>query len=167
MKMDNDLTDEILASMEDAENELKEKVLAQLDGCAGGLASKEELSDIITTCLVTRNQLISIDYNDVLMAINGMSEVDGVTVAGKVSSLYSMLKEASARLSAAHGGKSLSSLLIGIGITKDGNFTVADLDGVRQYLSEMGDDISVIWGVAHNSDLSDDEVRLSILFGYK
>ena len=110
---------------------------------------------------------MSIDYNDVQMALNGMNEVDGVAVSGKASSLYSMLKEASARLIAAHGGKNPSSLMLGIGIASDGNFTMADLEGVSQYLSEMGDDISVIWGVAYNEDLSGDEVKLAVLVGFE
>lgn len=165
--MENNDTDELFSQLEDVVNEQKEMVLALLDGRVGGLASKEELSEIITTNLMARNQLMSIDYNDVQMALNGMNEVDGVAVSGKASSLYSMLKEASARLIAVHGGKNPSSLMLGIGIASDGNFTMADLEGVSQYLSEMGDDISVIWGVAYNEDLSGDEVKLAVLVGFE
>ena len=63
-------------------DDCKNEILELLEKQAGGLASKEEIIDMIENGFIAGDNLISIDHNDVLQTIKGMSEIDAAKCLG-------------------------------------------------------------------------------------
>ena len=148
-------------------DDCKNEILELLEKYAGGLASKEEILDMIENGFIAGDNLISIDHNDVLQTIKGMSEIDAASASGLNSDLYAMLKDAISRISAAHGGKAPSSLLITFHIPRDGNFMIGHMDGMNQCLDEIEGNPDIIWGVVNVDGMAADDVKIFLMTGFK
>lgn len=161
--MENNI--EFFEGMIDA-NECTDSIKAEINELIGdracGLTTKEQLCDVIE-CLISGENYIMIDFNDIRTTLMGNGDIDTITLETTLADCHNTLKSEIARIIDAHNGKKIKRIIFQF--TTNDNFTIEHIQTLHTAIQEaigIDDKIDMIWGCSANKSTKD-TIRLILV----
>ena len=129
------------------------------------MENSKTVETIIADDFLANKGIIELDANDIQKLKDGSDYIDGVSIDGKLDDLGGLAVKAVTLIKDYHPNDDLALLMLKIRVAKGSNLIMNQLGSINDLFCDLGDDISVMWGIEFDAPLSD-EVRVCVLGGF-
>mgnify|MGYP003311398048 CR=1 FL=1 len=117
--------------------------------------------------IIENSGFINIDNHDVDDFMHDLEIVDAIKIHGLCNSIEELLTDALEILQKRNSPHKCIKILFSIKISNLGEITMNDMNKISEFLSQLDEEISIVWGVSTNNKLKQDELELIILSGFE
>lgn len=150
----------------DSESRIRQSFINDFGDIISGNATPDEMADFVMEYVVNNNGMINLDYQDVADTLKGMKEGDCVVLETEKENIPSALNECRTRLNDSHPASKMQKLLLQIVAPRQSGLMMNDMQMFHDFLSSVGDDLEVTWGISKREDDSSKYI-LFMIAGFK
>lgn len=125
------------------------------------LHNQSAIEDMISKEILTDENLIGIDANDVKNLKSNSDFIDGIVIDGKLDELGVLTSEAVNQIKKLHSDNLFVGFMLKIRVAEGCELMMEQLGSLHDVLDNLDEDVFAIWGIEMNAPVTD-EIRICL-----